>query len=63
MQRHVEAERLGGLEIDDQLDLRQLLDRQVGWLVALENPAGVDAGLAIDVGDAACIARQPAGDL
>ena len=41
--RHGEAERLGGLEVDDQLDFRGLLDRQIGWLLALENPAGVDA--------------------
>ncbi len=37
--RHGKAERLGGLEVDDQLDFYCLLDRQVGGLVALENPA------------------------
>ena len=42
-ERDGEAERLGGLEVDDQLDFRGLLDRQVGRLLALENPAGVDA--------------------
>ena len=42
-ERHGEAERLGGLEVDDQLDFRGLLDRQIGRLLALENPAGVDA--------------------
>jgi hypothetical protein len=36
---HGKAERLGGLEVDDQLDFYCLLDRQVGGLVALENPA------------------------
>ena len=46
MQRHVEAERLGGLEIDDQLELGRLRDRQVGGFGALENPAGIDAGRA-----------------
>jgi hypothetical protein len=35
--RHVEAERLGGLEIDDQLEPSRLLDRQVGRLGAFEN--------------------------
>ena len=40
--RHGEAERLGGLEVDDQLELGRLLDRQVGGLRALENPADVD---------------------
>jgi hypothetical protein len=30
----------GGLEVDDQLDLGGLLNRQAGGLVALENTAG-----------------------
>jgi hypothetical protein len=41
------AKRLGGLEIDDQLDFRRLHDRQVSGLLALENPAGVDASEAV----------------
>ena len=49
---YVEAERLGGLEIDDQLELGRLLDRQVGRFITLENPAGVDAAQLIGVGDA-----------
>ena len=57
----VEAERLGGLEVDDQLELGGLLDRQVGGLLALENSAGVDAGLTVRVGDAAAVAHQAAG--
>ena len=40
-QRHGDAERLGGLEVDEELDLRGLLDRQVGELVAFENSAGI----------------------
>ena len=35
--RHVEAERLGGLEIDHQLVLGRRLHRQVGRLLALED--------------------------
>ena len=42
--RNVEAERLGGLEVDDQLELGGLLDRQVGGLLALEDAVDVDAG-------------------
>ena len=38
----IQPERLGGLQVDDHLDFRDLLDRQVGGLVALENAAGVD---------------------
>jgi hypothetical protein len=39
-----------------------LLDRQIGRLLALENPAGVDAGLAVRLRNAAPIAHQPAAD-
>ena len=35
LERHVKTERLGGLEIDDQLVLRRYLYRKVGRLVAL----------------------------
>src|SRR3954447_11401185 len=35
--RHSEAERLRGLEIDDQLENRRLVDRQIGGLGALED--------------------------
>ena len=42
---HVEAERLGGLEVDDELELGRLLHRQVGGLLALENAVGVDTRL------------------
>ena len=40
--RHREAERLGGLEVDDQLELGRRLHRQVAGFLALED--------AIDVG-------------
>ena len=50
--RDSEAERLGGAEIDDQVDFRCLLDRQIGGLLALENSASVDAGEAIGIGEA-----------
>jgi hypothetical protein len=43
--RNVQAERLGSLEIDDQLKFGRLQDRQVGGLLTLENPANVDAKL------------------
>jgi hypothetical protein len=43
-QRDGEAEPRSCLEIDDQLEFRGLLDRHVAWLLAIENPAGVDAG-------------------
>src|SRR5215471_14060455 len=60
-QRHGEAERLRGLEVDDQLDFGRLLHRQVARLGAGEDPSGVDAGLTIRVGQAAAVAHQAAG--
>jgi hypothetical protein len=41
--RNCEAEHLGGLEINDHLDFRGLLNWQVGGLLALEDLTGVDA--------------------
>ena len=40
-QWHRETERLSGLEVDNEIDLRGLLDREVNRLLALENSAGV----------------------
>src|SRR5213080_3051784 len=42
--RQVEAKRLGGLEIDDQLILGRRLYRQVGRLLALEDTIDVASG-------------------
>jgi AcrB/AcrD/AcrF family protein len=39
--RDGQAERLGGLEVDDQFELARLHDRQIGRLFAPENPAGM----------------------
>ena len=44
-----DAERLGGLEVQEQFDLSGLLNWQVGGLLALENPSGIDAGQAVGV--------------
>ena len=41
--RHVEAERLRSLEVDDQLELGRLHDRQVSRLFSFEDAAGIDA--------------------
>ena len=53
---NLEAERLGSPEIDDQFELGGLYDRQVGRFLALEYPAGIDAGLMVGFGDAGSIA-------
>ena len=38
-----DAERLGSLEVKDQLDFRRLLDWQIGRLFTLQNPTSIDA--------------------
>src|SRR3984893_12375366 len=59
--RDGQAERLGGLEIDHQLECGRLLDRQIGGLGALEDSSGVNADLTIDSREARSIADQAAG--
>ena len=44
VRRHVEAERLGGLEVDDQLELGRVLHRQVARLLALEDAVDIAGG-------------------
>src|SRR4029079_17273009 len=55
-----QPERLGGLEVDHELDLCGLDDWQVCRLLALENPPGVDAGLAKGIGQVRSVAHQAA---
>src|SRR4029077_16007957 len=42
MQRHVEAKRLGSLEVDHQLELDRGLDGKLARFVALQNAIGID---------------------
>ena len=56
--RHLEAERLGGPEIDHEVKFRGLLYRQVSRLLAFENAAGIDAGQAVRIGYARSVAHQ-----
>src|SRR5262249_35107844 len=44
-----EAQRPGGPDVDDELELRRLRNRQVGWLGPLQDPPRIDARLAIGV--------------
>src|SRR5262249_17870841 len=59
--RHGEAERLGGPEVDHQLEFGRLHNWQVGWLFALENAAGIDAHTAKHVRKIGPVAHQPTG--
>src|SRR5215475_2306612 len=61
-QRDGDAERPGGLEIEDQLDFRgKLHDREVSRLLAFENAPGIDAAQTICVRSIASIAHQTTG--
>jgi hypothetical protein len=57
----VEAERLCGLEVDDEFDFGSLPDWQIGWPLAFENAPGIVTNLAGRIVEAATIARQAAG--
>src|SRR5262245_4387516 len=58
--RHLEAERLGGLEVYGQQKLRRLQNGQFARLSALEHPADVAACLTIAVGQVNSVADQAA---
>src|SRR5262245_5977668 len=49
---------MAGLEIDHQLERGQLYNWQVGWLLAFENPADIDAYLTICIPDVARIMQS-----
>jgi hypothetical protein len=59
--RDRQAERLGGLQIDDELEGRRLLHRQIGRVGALQNFSGVNTRLAIESVGIRAIAYQAAG--
>jgi hypothetical protein len=59
--REAQAERLGGLEIEDQFYFCKLLHRQFGGRLAFENAPSISAGQIPQFGEIASIADQPAG--
>src|SRR6266436_4822197 len=58
---HVEAKRLGGLKIDDQLELCWLLHWEIGGVGAFERLADINAYLAISLREAGCVTHQATG--
>jgi hypothetical protein len=56
--RDGEAERLGGFEVDQQLELDRLDDREVGRFLSFENSAGIEADLVINLPPRGCVADQ-----
>ena len=59
--RHVEAERLGGLEIDHQLVLGRRLHRQVGRLLAFEDAIDIAGRAPVLVDEIRSIGDQATG--
>src|SRR5689334_15532793 len=59
--RKVDAERLGGSQVDDQFELCRLHNGQIGRFLSLEDPRGVDPDLAIRAGKVLAIAEKTAG--
>jgi hypothetical protein len=49
LRRNLDPKRLGGLKIDDELELGRQQNRQVGGLLALEHASGVETDLAIGI--------------
>jgi len=60
--RHGEAERLGGLEVDDQLELGRFLHRKIGRVRALDNAVHVIGGPAEYVRRIRPVHHEPAFD-
>src|SRR5713226_87502 len=57
--RDRQAERLGGLEVDHQLELRGLLDREVGGLGALEDFVDVGCGAPPEIREIRPVGHEP----
>jgi hypothetical protein len=58
--RDDQTKRLGCLEIDGEIELGRLHDRQVGRLLSLENPLDLNADLPIGVGETGAAAHKTA---
>ena len=59
--RSFKAETFRGLEIDHELKFGRLEKRQVSRLIAFQNPADINTGLAVLIGRARTVAHQSSG--
>src|SRR5689334_1398155 len=57
--RNDEAECFGCLEIDNQIEIGTLLNRQIGWPLAVENAAGIFPHSAPDILKLYPVAHEP----
>jgi hypothetical protein len=60
MHRHVEAQRLGGLEVDGEIEFGRILDWQIGWALTFEDASDVPCRLANQFGKINAISNQAA---
>ena len=60
VRRYRQADLLGGLQIDDELELDRLLHWKISWLGTFQNLVHIGSGAAIQVGNARAIAHKPA---
>jgi len=58
--RNGEPERLGGLEVERHFEFRRLHYRQIGRLLAFQNPAAIDGRIAIGVGEVGAVTEEAA---
>src|SRR5262249_40039600 len=54
-----QADLLGGFEVDDQLKLRWLLDREIGGLGTFRDFVHISGGAAVQVGHAHAVGHKP----
>src|SRR5215475_8868664 len=59
--RKFETNSPGGREIDRQLELGRLRDREVRWLRTVEDAPGIDANRMVRIGEARAVAHQSSG--
>ncbi len=59
--RHFDAERLGGRQVDDEIELDRLLDRQVGRLCPAQDLIDIVAGAPVKIQEVRSIGHQTAG--
>src|SRR5206468_8162130 len=57
-ERHVQPQSFGGPQVDDELELGGLLNRQLGWLGAVQNATDVGRGAAKQIGEIGAIGQQ-----
>jgi hypothetical protein len=59
--RDLDAEGLGGLEVDDQVERGWLLDRKIDWLIPLEDPVHILGRLTPHSSDIEAVRQQCPG--